>query len=304
MAVDFFKNIGEIRSYVASVDASTMIDNLEPHFRPAREKLINLIGATTYSQLKTYYNDSYPGGDEKKDAAIKYIQGALANLIARPLMIFNAKGPDDESRLYRYQEEKQLELYLDNAWTELNNLITHLENNTETFSAFVDTDRYKERQDLFIKSAHQFQKYYPINDSAYFYNNVVYILKEVQMDVMSREDDFPESISSMSDRYQYYIGKALCFETMSRACKRMDYTELPRGIRNDVMKEVNQRARLTTYQEDYLRETLPVYLHQEAEKWFSKIDFEANKTRNDGVYIPPSSDDPIDENDKFVAPGL
>jgi hypothetical protein len=304
MAIDFFKTTGDLRKYISNVDASVNISSFESYMRPVRERMLNTIGASTYSTLKTYYNDSYPGGDTKKDTAVEYIQGAMANFIARAHSIFDAKGPEEEGRKYRYQEEKILELYLENAWTEMNNLIEYLEANADVFTAFSLTDKYKERQTLFIKSAHQFNKGYPINNSAYFYNNIIYILKEVQLDISSRIANFPDTLSEIDEATQWYILKALTFETMSRACKRMDYTELPRGIRQDAMKEVNNKARLNTYAEDYIRVTLFNYLHENAQYWMEKIEIEANKDRNDGDYIEPVDDDPIDEDDKFFIPGL
>jgi hypothetical protein len=304
MPIDFFKTTGELRKYIATFDASANVDQFDPHLRPAREKVINIIGQETYDLLRTYYNDTYPGTDKAKKNGVDYMQEALANFIARSYSIFHAEGPDSKTRKYRYQEEKILEMYLEHAWTGMNNLLKLLETNTTTFSEFEDTDVYKERQTLFIKSAQEFHKGFQINNSAYFYNNVVSIIKEVQLDIKSRHSGFPDSLTELDDETKWIITKAIAFETVARACVRLDYTELPRGIRNDVMKEVNTKSRLNTYQESYIRENLYHYLHDEAEKWLWKLDFEANKDRNDGDYIEPTDDDPISEDDNFYVPGL
>lgn len=304
MAIDFFKTTGDLRKYIADIDATANVERFEPHMRPVREKVLNIIGASTYSSLKTYYQDSYPGDDSKKDTAVMYIQGAMGNFMARLYKTFHAKGPDEKDRKYRYQEEKILEMHLDNAWTEMNNLLKHLESNSTEFPQYQDTDSYKERKNLFIKSANQFNKYYPINNSSYFYTNVVYIIKEVQLEIQRRIKNFPASLSEIDDDTQWIIGKAITFETMARACKRMDYTELPVGIRQDVMREVNNKARLNNYAENYLRVDMYNLLHEESEKWVYMLEFDANKDRNEGYYVPPADDNPLTEDDKFYSPGM
>jgi hypothetical protein len=307
MAVDFFATTGELRDYVQGIDAAVQVESFDPYMRPARRKIYNLIGASTYTNLKTYYESEYPGGDDKKDTAIKYIQGAMANLMAISYFIFNAPGPNDEKRMYRYQEEKRHNMLLENAWTEMDSLINHLENNTTTFSAYTNTDLYKDRQDLFIKSATEFHRYYPINYSGYFFNNIVYLIKEVQMEVETRYTNFPESMDGVEDAVKWIIGKALAYETMARACIRLDYTELPRGIRNDIMNEAN-KAKSSTGRKfvgiGSTKERLSTHFHNEAEKWFDKLEFSANKERNEGDYVPPSSEDDegLSDDDKFYMP--
>jgi len=295
MITDFFSYPSDLREFAPQMPTDGRIDDFESHYRPQYQKLVNLIGQETYDQLKTYYADADFDKTTKNGIAVGFLRAALANLIAIPYLIFEASQRNNtQNNLYRYQEDQQIETYLENAWTELNFLLNHLESNTDDFTDYADTDQFKLRQTLFVKNAKEFKRFYGAVDSFYFFNNVVFIIEEVQNEeINSRLKAFPEITDS---NMKWLIGKALVYETLSRACKQLDYTELPRGIRNDIVKEINAK----NGKETEIKTTLSAFFRNKAAQYFLKIEEANNAPRNSGTYIMPEST--LTDNDKFYMP--
>ena len=161
MITDFFSYPSDLREFAPQMPTDGRIDDFESHYRPQYQKLINLIGQETYDLLKTYYADEAFDKTTKKGIAVVFLRAALANLTAIPYFIFEASQRNNtQNNLYRYQEDQQVETYLENAWTELNFLLNHLESNTEDFTDYAATDQFTLRQSLFIKNSKEFQRFY------------------------------------------------------------------------------------------------------------------------------------------------
>ena len=295
MITDFFKYPSDLREFAPQMPTDGRIDDFESHYRPQYQKLVNLIGQETYDLLKTYYAEEGFDKTTKKGIAVVFMRAALANLTAIPYFYFEAsQRTNTENKIYRYQENQQLEIYLENAWTELNFLLNHLESNPEDFTDYAATDQFKLRQSLFIKNAKEFKRFYGAVDSSYFFNNAVFIIEEVQNDeIISRLKSFPEITD---DNMKFLIGKAIVYETLSRACKQLDYTELPRGIRNDISKEINEK----NGKETDIKNSLSAFFRNKAAAYFLKIEEANNAPRNAGTYTLPQNT--LSENDKFYMP--
>jgi len=295
MITDFFANPSQLREFAPQMPTDGKIDPFEAHYRPQYQKLVILIGKETYDLLKDAYADAEFDETSSLGIAVGFLRGALANLTAIPYFNFEASQRNNtENKLFRYQENQQIETYLENAWTELNFLLDHMESNIADFIAYAETDQYKLRQTLFIKNAKEFQRFYGAVNSAYFFNNVVFIIEEIQNDeISSRVKDFMESTD---DKMKFLIGKAIAYETLSRACLQLDYTELPKGLRNDVAKEINEK----NGKETDIKTSLSATFRNKAATYFLKIEELNNPVRNSGTYILNEST--LTEEDKFYMP--
>lgn len=299
MITDFFKTPFELREFAPQMPTDGKIELLEAHYRPQYQKLVNLIGQETYDQLKSAYVAVDFDATSKVGIAVGFLRGAMANLTAIPYFIFEASQRNNtDNKLYRYQENKQVETYLENAWTELNFLLNHLESNTADFTAYAETDQYKLRQTLYIKNAREFQRYYGAVNSAYFFNNVVFIIEEIQNEeIKPRVKIFPEIVDS---NLKFLIGKAIVYETLARACQQLDYTELPSGIRADVQRDTDSRTAKGMITETDLKNSVAAFFRNKAASYFLEIEEANNPVRNAGVYIMPQST--LTETDKFYMP--
>jgi len=295
MITDFFKNTSDLREFAPQMPTDSKIENFEAHYRPQYQKLVNLIGLETYDLLKDGFAVEEFDETTTLGTAVTFIRGALANLTAIPYFIFEAsQRTNTENKIYRYQENQQLEIYLENAWTELNFLLRHMEANITDFTDYADTDQYRLRQTLFIKNSKEFKRFYGAVDSSYFFNNVVFIIEEIQNEeIKSRVKAFPEITDT---NMLWLIGKALVYETLSRACLQLDYTELPKGLRNDLAKEINEK----NGKETDIKNSLSATFRNKAASYFLKIEEANNPVRNAGVYIMTEST--LTEDDKFYMP--
>jgi len=299
MITDFFQYVSELRNFAPQMPTDARIEALEAHYRPQYQKLVNLIGVGTYDALKAFYNDNPDDVTTVKGKAASFLRGALANLTAIPYFVFEASQRNNtENKLYRYQEDKQIETYLENAWAELNFLLDHLETNIAEFTAYAETDQYKLRQTLFIKNAREFKRYYGAVNSSYFFNNVVFIIEEVQNEeIKSRLKAFPDITDA---NLKWLVGKAIAYETLARACVQLDYTELPSGIRADVQKDTDTRTAKGMTTEGDLKSGVAAFFRNKAAEYFLQIEEANNVSRNAGTYTLPTNT--ITETDKFYMP--
>lgn len=301
MAIDFFELAEDIKKFAPQVKSDTKIDEFLPYLRPQKQRIIRTIGQETYDQILDDYNNQYV--DAILRQGWEYMQAALANFMAIPYFKFDAQERNNtDNNLYRYQETAQLEEYLENAWTEMDNLLEHLEANPTAYPDYQLTDMFAERSNLFIKDAYQFQKYYGSNayKSAYFYNATIFIQKEVQTDELdSRFEGWKES---SDEKEKLLIGKIIAYKTMSIVCVQFDYTEMPKPLRAAIMADVDTRKAKGTVTERSIQKELANDLEAKARKYMFELESARNDDRNDGDYILP--DELNSSDNKFYLPGM
>lgn len=300
MAIDFFNYTTEIRQFAPQVKTDTKINEFEPYLRPQKQRIIRAIGQETYDQILNDYNNQFVDAILRK--GWEYMQAALANFMAIPYFKFDAQErKNTDNDLYRYQETAQLEEYLENAWTEMDNLLEHLEANPTAYPDYQLTDMFTERENLFIKNAYQFQKYYGSNayKSAYFYNSTIFLQKEIQMDELdSRFSDWKTTATADE---KLLIGKIIAYKTMSKVCMQFDYTEMPKPLRGTIMSDIDTRKGKGTSEVDVKKE-LAEMLDAEARRYMFKLESSRNDDRNDGEYIIPPEENSSDN--KLFIPGM
>ncbi|MCW3784928.1 DUF6712 family protein [Plebeiibacterium sediminum] len=288
--MDFFQYIDEFRKYI-QIPASVKLEALDPSFRPAKRKIINLIGKATYTKIKDAYTSE--SEDETLKEAIEYVQAALANMMHIDYFKLSASERNStENKMYKYQEDQTIEINISNTWTELDNLLEILEANNTVFPDFENTDAYKVRDKLIFKNAREFDKEYGIDESAYFYMRTVYIQYEVITDVLTKRGVDIESINQ-DEKYEYAVKKSLAYEVMARACKQFDYLELPKSLRNDMYNEMRKRD---FKQSTSIKEEIFQQLHNKAYDYLLDVEDWIQK-QNAGTYEVP--EDVNSEDNKF-----
>lgn len=292
--MDFFTDIDEFRTYIA-IPASVQLTALNPSFRPAKRRIANVIGAKTYATIKSHYSNPPEEVNATLDEAVEYIQGALANMMHIDYFKMSASERNaTENKLYKYQEDQTIEINITNTWTELDNLLELLEANQTTFTDYVDTDTFKERENLIFKNAKEFDKYYGIDQSAYFYMRTTYLQKEIITDILEKRGVDIESVDQ-NEKYEYAVKKALAYEIMAQACRRFEYPELPKSIRNDLSDEMRRRVYMSS-QSTHIKEVLFQELHNKATEYLHDVEDWIQK-QNSGSYEVP--EDVNDEREKF-----
>lgn len=302
---DFFANTAAIKVFIREVDINTDVTQLAPMYRHAAKKLVKLVGQDTYDMLAAHVKTPPNPSVEVLDLAVEYVRGTLANLLAISWFTFNAgQRNNTEAKLYRYQETQIMEAYLENAWAEFDQLIALMEEDiakaaadeSETpyvtpFDDFEDTELFSERQNLYITSAGEFDKYYGIDNSSYFYFNAIFIQKEVEKEQIYTRVETKATDAEML----WLIKKAIAFETVAIACQRFDYTELPKNLRNDKGAEIG--ASVNRNEMGSIKDTLYNRLHAKAVEYLDKIEL---KLKLAASTVTPDIPDAINaETNKF-----
>ncbi len=279
----FFKDIDEFRQNVKGWDASQPLSELYPSLQTASREIITLIGQATWDLLKVYHTTPDPA-DEIKAEAVGFVQAALANLIMYEHFIFLAskKNKSDQS-LYRYQYEEIKEKYQAAGLAGMNSLLDLLDANMTTFTAYADSATYQDRQDLIIRSYQEFERYYGIDRSPYFFSKIVFLLREVTDDEIlpriGKWDDVKDQATLAET-----VKRALAYQTMALALERFDFVTLPRSIRNQIAGESSRTTR-TSYSEDAAKLKLAELLKDKANEYFADIELEMKQPLADDFEI-------------------
>jgi hypothetical protein len=280
---DFFANTAAIKVFIRGIDINTGIDSFAPMYRHAAKKFVKLVGSDTYDMLAAHIKTPPDPAVPILGQAVEYTRGTLANMLALPWFAFDAASRNKDGNVYRYQENDIKEAYLENAWAEFDELINLMEadiakaaaDESQTpyvtpFADFADMELFKEREKLYITSAGEFDKYYGINNSSYFYFSAIFIQQEVEREtIYTRVKTRPVDNTDNADLL-YLIRKAIAFETVARACQRFDYTELPLNLRNDSGKEIG--ASVNRNEMGSIKDTLYSRLHAKALEYYGSID--------------------------------
>lgn len=292
--MDFFNYIDEFRKYI-TIPASVKLEALQPSLRPAKRKLTQLIGKETYDAILAYYNTPSDPVKPAFETAVEHCQAALANIMHQDYFkLIASERNATENKLYKYQEDQTLEINITNSWTELDGLLELLEANQTDFPEYPNTDTFKAREKLIFKDAREFDKYYGIDQSAYFYMRTVYVQHEIITDILQKRGVEIASIDA-DEKYEYAVKKALAYEIMAQAANRFEYAELPKSIRNDLADEMRRRT-TTSAQETLIKEKLFQQLHNKSAEYLLDVEDYLQK-QNTGTYTAP--EDVNNEGDKF-----
>lgn len=236
-ANDLFSNTSDLRVFLPDISSAKPLQELEFAFRDPESKVKNLLGEETYKQIK----DHYTGGtsEETLDKAVKYLQGALANLAGDVIFVMTAGERNENKKTYRYQESLQRKVYLNNANAELGQLLTLLDANPAVFTDWITTTLYTTRQKQIIKTHTEFGQYYYIDESAYFFSRLVFLMKEITADKITPVVGVFGDLDSGTDAEIIdQVKKTLSYLTMAMALRRFDFMELPKTIRNNTEESI------------------------------------------------------------------
>jgi hypothetical protein len=214
----FPAGIEDIQRYAPDVPSSIYLELLTASYSNAFLRVANVIGET--------FLDSSLAAESFKNMA----QSALANYTIYEQAPFLFKGRDS---LYRYQYEELKEKYITNAWSFINALINALDK--EGSEDWKNSDCYLSRQNLLFQNQNDFDKYYAIDKSAYFFSKIVFLIREESLKYIPKRITFEKLTekSSLADKLKYRVA----YRVMARAVMQFEISELPKSIRNDVNHE-------------------------------------------------------------------
>lgn len=250
-----FSDTDELRRYVQGVDGTMSLETLQPAFTLARKAVADTVGGTVFDALAA-----------ELDAPVyQAMRMAVANYAMFKHLIFwaTSRGNTDQ-QIYKYQYEEIKDEYITQFWAAMDTLLLWLDGNPET-GGYDQSGLYRERQTMPVRDALEFDRYYGIDRSPYFYSKVLFLMRKiVQENILPRTGDLSKiEDESLLER----IRRCLCWHVMAEAVMKFDLTELPRSTRWDLTHEFTK-----TGSQMQVREKLYASLMSEVEGWYTDIE--------------------------------
>lgn len=250
-----FSDTDELRRYVQGVDGTMSMETLRPAFTLARKAVVDTVGEAVFNALAA----------EQSAPVYEAIRMAIANYTMFKHLIFwaTSRGNTDQ-QIYKYQYEEIKDEYITQFWAAMDTILLWLDGNPET-GGYNQSELYKERQAMPVRDALEFDRYYGIDRSPYFYSKVLFLMRKiVQENILPRTGDLSKIEDlSLLDR----IRRCLCWHVMAEAVMKFDLTELPRSTRWDLTHEFTK-----TGSQMQVREKLYANLMSEVNAWYTDIE--------------------------------
>lgn len=259
--IDFFDSIDEFRSFSPGVEASLMLDSLYPSFLTAKSKIQDVITVKVYDAIL----EDLSSGTQSHRPAIMAIKSAIANYTMYKYSIFDAISKNgSEKKLYKYQLEEIKEEYITLFWASMDEMLRYLDLHRD-IGQWDSSNQCKEVAALPVKNAKEFNSYFGIDNSPYFFSKIQFLINKINQDqIIPRVGD----ISSLtSQKLKERCKRVLCSHAMAEAVMLFDITELPKSIRNDVAHEFTKGG--TAVQ---VREKLNAMLMKDVLGYYSDIE--------------------------------
>lgn len=219
-----FKDIADFRKYCDGLQADTEYRQLLPSIRATASAISGIIGGRTLLAIS-----ELPEGEQ----GLEMLKTAIATGTLYRYQIFDSvKKNGSDASLYKYQYEEIKEHHISAHWLAMDGLLNWLDINPE-IGGYNETKTYRERQELPVKNAEEFDYYYGIDRSAYFFSKVQFLIRSVWTGKLK------PMISGLeiNEELQDLINRSLCYQVVAEAVMKFDVTELPRSIRYDYNHE-------------------------------------------------------------------
>lgn len=225
-AKEIFPNLGEFQQYSDGMVADTTIGQLLPSIRASIRDINEYIPKDVF--------DAILGGDEGEP--LELLKSAIASGASFKYQIFaSAKKNGSDASMYKYQHEEVKAHHLESYWASLDALLDWLDAHSESYG-WDATATFKDREQLPVRSASEFDKYFGIGNSSHFYFKALYLIRQNWSDIASV---LP---SGASDQMLELAKQALCYKVMAHAVMQFDITELPRSVRYDDSHEYSKAS--------------------------------------------------------------
>lgn len=280
--ITIFTNIDSFRSYTEGLTADTTLEQLAPSIRTVAGDIKAVVTPEVFEAVAGF---GQTATDDQKEA-LRLLRTALASGAMYKYAIFAAtKKNGSDASLYKYQHEEIKEHYVEAYCRAMDELLDWLDANDT--ANFHESDQYKGRQELPLKNAREFNRYYGIDNSSFFYSKVLFLIRSCwQFRVKPLLSPVAER---NTDKVMDLARHILAYRVIAAAVLQFDKTELPRSIRWDFNHEYTKGSDMQS------RDKLAAQLLGQVGTWEESLDLLLKA--GDGATAIPS--DHNEEGNKF-----
>jgi len=294
----------EMKPKISGTNLSLEYDNIESSLMKVGADILLILPEKLIVRLV----DKYAAGNipEPDSTAIDYLQRAMLHFSVYEHLIFlitrisndgvTVKKNDDETTAYKYQTDQLSNKLITTAWFWMNLLIRFLNDHSEDFPEWANSDQKKASDELPV-GLDDFNRWVGVQlaGGEYFMLCAGWIIREVWIDCVCSRILEPKKTDS--------IARAVCYEVMGRSTQRLAYSALPEPIRIDIDNEMGKNHRAQADQ--YIKEYVSGQFLQKAQTYWIAVDSDIKKkdieeNRKTGEDRPILGERNYDTTDKFV----
>lgn len=250
---DLFTDLTDFQKYTDGLTPDTTYAQLSPSITTVVNTiLLPMVTASVYVALAGAAAPEEGDTEEEKAAKETALEGKelLKTAVAAGAMLqyqifASVKKNGSEASLYKYQHEEIKDHYREALWGAMDQLLELLDANP-SIGDFKETNEYKERQQLPVKNAREFDRYYGIGASSFFYHKILFLIRQVW-----RSDVKSLLPANTTEEMAELAKEALCYKVVALAVMQFDVTELPRAIRwdnnHEFTKDSKPQERMALY---------------------------------------------------------
>ena len=290
----------DAKPLISGIDLDLDYENIESSISKVAIDCMDIIGKKLYNNL---CSGSATEDKNLQAEALDYLKRAMLHFCLYEHLIFlitrvknsgvTVAKTEHETTIFKYQQLELQDKFISLGWFWMNQLIVLLNENAEKFPDWSGSDEQNSLGDIPIELS-DFKKWVSVNDE-YFFIVTQSLIREVWMDCVESRTIEPKKTDA--------VARALCYEVMGRACKRLSYFLLPEPIRRDISSEMGKNH--AAQEDKTVRERIAdIYLGKAASYWTGwEVDLksEAVKEQQKKVSDQPRFTAPrISQNDSFV----
>lgn len=287
----------EMKPKISGADLTLEYENIESSICKVAEDCTEILTEELYEALCT----GKASQDKKLQAkALDYLQRSILHFCMNEHLIFLiarindngvtvAKG-ENETTVFKYQQDTLENKFITLGWYWMNKLLQLMEKNPEKFPLWENSEPRKDLAGIPIDRT-DFAKWVGIKDE-YFVVVVRWIIREAWNDCVASRIREPKKTDAIS--------RAMCYEVMARACKRLAFLQLPEPVRLDISNEMS-KSNKDKEESNVRKRVADTFASQAAAYWTAlevqlKNDELEKNPKARPTYTPPK----ISQNDSFV----
>ncbi|MGL5682563.1 MAG: DUF6712 family protein [Marinifilaceae bacterium] len=244
-----FRTTSELRKFASFIDGNTKFEDFVLDLQLATEDVISVIGKDVYLRAVDAYNEAPEGINDQliqhiqlPVAILGYLSYAQNNDVThsssgRRVMI----DKDSETMAWEWMLEKDDKAMLKKANRCVDRLISFLDDNIDDIIEWKESDRRRELNSLFVKSAVQFNDIVPIDSSRSFFLRVMPYIRQAEREVelivgksrckeLKRVMVEDEILTEEQNEILFMITQLIPALTMAKAVRRLSVSVLPDAV--------------------------------------------------------------------------
>ena len=289
-----------IKKNLSGANVTLSFDNVASSLVKKSIDFSKMIGNDVYETICSWF--STPQEDEIKNRILSYLQKSMLNFAIGEHLIFlitrigndgvTVKKNDDETTIYKYQQDQLNNTLINLGWFWYDTLITCMNDNISNFPEWDISQERKSLCELPVQ-INDFNRWLGIGNY-YFISKTQWIIREVWNDCIKAR--FKEGVP---EKYMSDVVRAVCYRVMSLSCIRLPYSDLPENIRMDIDNE--QSKSLKNEENTRIRERLSKQFDEKSSRYFGAIDMKIASDKDQNNYSKEIyKSGPLSDSDKFI----